>query len=649
MIRFDSEICTSYKESTEREWLETNGIGGFACGTISGTLTRRYHCLLMAANKPPIGRFSYLSKFEESIFIDGSEYQLSSNQYPGVVDPKGYKYLVDFRLVPFPVWVYEIEGVEIERRLFMIHGKNAVVCRWRVLSKVGGIERNIKLVVKPLVSFTELHAIRKENAEFSREYSSEPGNISYKPLPDSKPLNFLHNASKISATGYWYKNFELEMERERGFDFQQDLFQPFSFEFELSDNCFVAAASEHLSAFSPDQAELNEIERRDRLVEISKADTEMKRQLVLAADQFVVKRGDGNSIIAGYPWFEDWGRDTMIALPGLTLATNREGIAKSILREYSTVISEGMIPNRFPDEGETPDYNTVDATLWYFEALRAYVTKTKDFAFVKNELYEKLVEVIIWHQRGTRYSIKLDDDGLLHAGENGSQLTWMDAKVGGDVFTPRIGKPVEIQALWYNALIVMADFANEFRDKDGVYLYQRLAKKTKTAFNNNFWCDDGEYLYDVIDGGYRYKAIRPNQIFAVSLRNSMLSIYRAKKVVQSVEKYLFTPVGLRSLSPESDEYKGAYTGTPYERDSAYHQGTVWAWLTGAFIESLKKTYPNGRKMRKRKETILQGIHLNLFDAGLGQVSEIFDGNKPHKPRGCFAQAWSVAEVLRVLD
>ena len=337
----------------------------------------------------------------------------------------------------------------------------------------------------------------------------------------------------------------------------------------------------------------------------------------------------------------------MIALNGLTLATNRPEIAKSILLEFSNHISEGMLPNRFPDEGETPDYNTVDATLWYFEAIRAYVEKTDDYDFIRENLYEKLVNIILWHLYGTRYNIHVSDDGLLYAGEKGTQLTWMDAKAGDVVFTPRIGKPVEIQALWYNALCVMTDFAKRFGDREDGEKYLEMANKAKQSFNNVFWNEAEECLFDVVDDEQKDASVRPNQIFAVSLPNTMLSIGKAQKIVNKIEEELLTPYGLRSLSPKDSRYCPIYIGTPFERDSSYHEGTVWAWLIGAFVDAYRKVNANGHQTENRVDEILRDFNEHLTEAGIGQISEIFDGDAPHKPRGSFAQAWSVAEVLRV--
>lgn len=648
MIEFGADICTNFERSSGREWLETNGIGGFACSTISGVNTRRYHGLLTAATRPPLGRVTMLSKFEEVLTIDGEIFELSANQYPNTVYPKGFEYLTKFELNPFPLWTFEIEGIEIERKVFMVHGQNTTFCGWRVRSKVAGRDADIKLELKPLLSFVDYHHLQHETDNINANYVASENCVLVNPFAETPELFFNHNAFERIQTGYWYNNFEYAIEKQRGFDFREDLFQPFTLKFDLKEPATVIVSTEQINYTNAEEFETNEIKRREELVRISRAKDDFTKQLVLAADQFIVRRGRGETIIAGYPWFSDWGRDTMIALNGLTLATNREGIAKNILREYSKHISEGMIPNRFPDEGETPEYNTVDATLWYFEAIRAFVEKTDDYDFVERELYEKLVEIIYWHRRGTRFNIKMDDDGLLFAGEKGWQLTWMDAKIGDAVFTPRIGKPVEIQALWYNALKIMEVFAKKFRDKDGKHQYKEMAENAKKSFNKDFWDKDNEYLYDFINGDEKNTDIRPNQIFAVSLKHSMLSMFRAKKVVQTVEKELFTPVGLRSLSKDNPQYQGIYIGDPFKRDSAYHQGTVWAWLMGAFITSLERTYPKGRKYKQYVDKILEGFETHLTEEGVGQISEIFDGDEPHQPRGCFAQAWSVAEILRVI-
>lgn len=648
MINFDREICTNFQEATAREWLETNGIGGFASSTVSGANSRRYHGLLTAAIRPPLGRVTMLSKFEETLYIDEEKHELSSNQYPLRIHPDGHKYIKSFRLDPFPVWVLEVDGVEIERRIFMVDGQNATVCRWTVTDDSAAKGRDLRIELKPLFSFADYHALQHETSDISMNYTVEGGSVSIKPVGDLPELFLGHNASDVEGTGFWYRNFEYAIEKERGFDFQEDLFQPFKLKFDLSEPAVIIASTEKRAAAEADGFEQSEIERRRELIKKAGAEDDFAEQLVLAADQFIVSRGDGKTIIAGYPWFSDWGRDTMISLNGLTLATNRAEVAKSILLEFSKHVSQGMLPNRFPDAGDEAEYNTVDASLWYFEAIRAYAEKTGDYDFVRENLYSRLVEIIVWHLKGTRYNIHVDTDGLLYAGEEGWQLTWMDAKVGDEVFTPRIGKPVEIQALWYNALCIMADLAERFDDHDGKNQYRTTAEIAKQSFNQSFWNKEEECLYDVVKNGDKDASIRPNQIFAVSLPNTMLSIGRARKIVEKTEAELLTPYGLRSLAPGDPAYRPIYIGSSYERDSAYHQGTVWAWLIGPFIDAYRKVHPNGHKTEARVAEILTGFKKHLTEAGLGQISEIFDAEEPHAPRGCMAQAWSVAEVLRIL-
>ena len=650
MINFDSNICTNYEEASKREWLETNGIGGFSSGTVAGANTRRYHALLTAATRPPLGRVTMLSKFEETLIVDGKSFELSSNQYPNSVYPNGYQYLQSFRLEPFPIWIYEVEGTEIEKKIFMVDGANTVVCQWLIISQVSEEVQKptVQLELKPLLSFCDYHHLQHENSEFDLHYETSENLVTVKPYQNLPALYFAHNASAVENTGAWYRNFEYAIEKERGFDYTEDLFQPFVLRFDLNDTTVVIASTEKQDFSLVENLEKAEIKRRKNLVEEANAEDDFAKELVLAADQFIVSRGAGKTIIAGYPWFSDWGRDTMIALNGLTLSTNRPEIAKQILLEFSFHISMGMLPNRFPDAGDEPEYNNVDATLWYFEAIRAYVEKTKDYEFVKKNLYEKLVDIIIWHVRGTRYRIEVDEaDGLLYAGEAGVQLTWMDAKIGDFVVTPRTGKAVEIQALWYNALCVMADLAGIFGDWADEKKYLELAEKAKENFNRIFWNEAENCLFDVIDGDARDASVRPNQIFAVSLPNAILTdAEKSKKVVEKVEFELLTPVGLRSLSPKDKSYCPIYIGSPFERDSAYHQGTVWAWQIGGFVDAYRKVFPENKQ---RVVEILDGFKMHLTEAGCGQISEIFDADAPHKPRGCPAQAWSVAEVLRVSE
>ncbi len=646
MIQFDETICSNLNEALRREWLETNGLGGFASSTITGLNTRRYHGLLTAATRPPVGRMALLEKLEETLVVNGERFDLSANQYSGAVHPQGYRYLKAFRLAPFPIFVYEVAGVEIEKSVFMVHGENTTVVQYKLIQKPE--EADCRLEIHPLVAFRDYHGTAHENDALSNHVETLDGVATIQPYADLPELHFAHNAAELAVTGYWYRNFEYAVERERGLDFTEDLFNHFALKFDLSANeqPTVIASTEIRAAGDADALRQAEIERRENLLSGVGQD-ELIRTLTLAADRFIVGRGEQKTVIAGYHWFCDWGRDTMIALPGLTLTTGRHDIARSILLEFVRHVDHGMLPNRFPDAGEEPEYNTVDATLWYFEAVRALIQHTEDYEFVRRHLYDTLVDILHWHEKGTRYRIHVDSDGLLFAGEPGVQLTWMDAKIGDWVVTPRIGKPVEIQALWFNALSVMEILAGKFNDSANAERFAAMAEKAKESFNQQFWNEAAGCLYDVVDGEMRDGSIRPNQILAVSLHHSMLDQERARQIVAVVERELLTPAGLRSLSPNDSQYIGIYQGDMRSRDGAYHQGTVWGWLIGPFITAYLKANSKSDAAREQAQRWVDGFLPHLREACLGQVSEIFDGNAPHAPRGCAAQAWSVSELLRV--
>jgi len=651
MIQFKQEICRDLDAALRREWLETNGLGGFASSTIIGLNTRRYHGLLVAATKPPVGRFLLLSKLEETLFIEGQAFELSANRYPGVVHPQGFRYLKQFRLDPFPVFTYEIEGIEIEKSVFMIQGENSTVVHYE-LKKNNHPEspKNLWLELRPLIAFRDYHNATHENGAISRDVEERSDLASVSPYQGLPSLYLAHNAVDLRKTGDWYRNFEYDAERERGLDFSEDLFNPLvlRFDLRLRRQASVIASTEQRDVAKVVEYRQSEITRRRNATLSSPVEDDFVQTLAAAADQYIVSRGDQKTVIAGYHWFSDWGRDTMIALPGLTLPTGKHEVARSILRTFAKHADQGMLPNRFPDAGETPEYNTVDATLWFFEAARAYLAYTGDLEFVRDELYPVFADIVLWHVRGTRYGIKVDPSGLLSSGEPGVQLTWMDAKVGDWVVTPRRGKPVEIQALWYNALCIMEDLARHFGDEAGQKRYRSMATLARWSFNRLFWNEPTGCLYDVVNGGPPDASIRPNQIFAVSLTHSMLSTERAKAVVEKVQEHLLTPYGLRTLAPSDPQYRGRYTGGPTERDGAYHQGTVWPWLMGPFISAYVKVNGDSEAARRQAAAWLAPLKDHLADGGLGHISEILDGDSPQRPCGCIAQAWSVAEILRAL-
>jgi len=646
MIRFGEEICSNLDLSSGREWLETNGIGGFASASITGCNTRRYHGLLVAVTKPPVGRFVLLSKFEETLIAGDRRVELSTNRYPGIVHPQGFRLLKQFRFDPFATFTFAVEGMEIEKTVFMVQGENTTIVEYRIIG--GSAEESVRLELRPLIAFRDYHSLTHENGAINGTVDRKPGLISFFPYAGLPALYLASNAANIESSGHWYRNFEYEAERERGLDFAEDLFNPCVLEFDLNSEprAAIIVSTEPRSVSAAKRYRQNEIARRQANAMRSPVPDDFITALTAAADQYIVSCGDQNSVIAGYHWFSDWGRDTMIALPGLTLSTRRYDVARGILRTFARRVDQGMLPNRFPDAGETPEYNTVDATLWFFEAVRAYLAYTDDLAFVQNELYSVLMDIVGWHVRGTRFGIKLDSSGLLTSGEAGVQLTWMDAKVGDWVVTPRRGKPVEIQALWYNALCIMEDLAARVGDEAGRKRHNSMAALTKWSFNRLLWNEKGGYLYDVVNGGPPDASIRPNQIFATSLPYCMLSPERAKQVVDIVQQHLLTPYGLRSLAPSDPQYRGRYTGDGRSRDGAYHQGTVWPWLMGAFITAYLKVNGRSEPALHQAELWLAPFREHLYEAGVGHISEIFDGDAPHRPVGCIAQAWSVAEILR---
>jgi len=647
MIAFNEDICRQLDQAAQREWLETNGIGGFASSTILGMNTRRYHGLLIASLKPPVDRYVLLSKLEETLLVDGVAHELSVNQYPGAIHPQGHQYLKAFRLDPFPVFTYEVQKIEVEKRLFLVQGENTVVVQYRVGPNHGHFGE-LQLIVRPLVAFRDYHSTTHENTGLNPHVELAQGQAFFKPYASLPALYFAHNAVAVEQQGDWFRNFEYAEESKRGLDFHEDLYNPCVLRFDLSQTrrATVMASLEPHDADTAAAYELAERQRRRSLVE--GIDDDFTRELTAAAYQFIVARGSARSIIAGYPWFADWGRDTMIALPGLTLATGRYDVARSILLEFSRYVDLGMLPNRFPDAGETPEYNTADATLWFFEAIRQYIERTNDYDLVRRKLYPVLTGIIDFHIAGTRYGIKVDRDGLLTCGEPGVQLTWMDAKIGDWVVTPRYGKPVEIQALWYNAMRTMHSLATAFHDLGNKRLYASLASQAASSFNAEFWNTEEDCLFDVVGRDAPDASVRPNQIFAVSLYYSMLDQERSARVVRKVEAELLTPFGLRTLAPSDPRYIRHYGGDAYTRDSAYHQGTVWPWLFGPFIEAYLRVHDHSDEACKQARQWLGPLRGRMAEFGLGQVSEVCDGDPPDTPGGCIAQAWSVAQLLSSL-
>lgn len=644
MLTKDKTVLQNFSAGTEHEWIETNGLGGWASSTIIGCNSRRYHGLLVAATNPPAERTALVSKLDETVIVNGDRYELGVNKYPGnIVHPTGNVYLQSFVRNFFPEWVYNANGVELKKTIAMIHGQNTTVITYEVTKSI----HPFTLELLPLLSVRGYHSLMHANDALSR-FSTFANNIFTTKLYDGTPAINIHvPGGTYQHQPSWFLHFNYAVEQYRGLDYEEDLFSPgnFSVELKKGDVLGVILSTEAMDGKNALQLLEQEKERREMLLG-KRGKDETVQQLFLAADQFIVRRGDDlKTIIAGYHWFTDWGRDTMISLPGLCLSTGRFEDAKKIIAAFASSVSMGMLPNRFQDNNEPPEYNNVDGTLWYFIAIQKYLEATGDREFVINEILPVLKEIIDWHFRGTRYNIHVDTDGLLYAGEIGQQLTWMDARIGTWVVTPRMGKPVEIQALWYNALKIFAGLLKMNEQEYDAELVELSAAKAKQSFENLFWNEAGNYLYDVIDEhGKPDESLRPNQLFAISLPYALLDGDKAFAVLEMVTEKLYTPVGLRSLPPEDVHYVHQYGGDAWHRDSSYHEGTVWSWLLGPYIDALIKT---GDQQVRAKE-VIENFKYHLNEGGIGTVSEIFDADAPHHPRGCMAQAWGVAEVLRVI-
>jgi predicted glycogen debranching enzyme len=641
-MKFDKKVLSDFGVSQTLEWIETNGLGGYASGTVSGANSRRYHGLLVAATVPPVGRMNVLSKLDEAIVVAEERYELGTNQYPGVIHPQGYKFLKSFERDLFPQFYFEVNGIEIKKTIAAIYGEATTVVLYEILE--APLSFDFELL--PLYASKDFHHISYANDFISQQYIFEDGvfrTLNYRGCPE---LFIAVPDAEFTESKGWFYNFEYSVEQDRGLDYREDLYSHgvFSVELKKGDRLGVIISTDDPAGKDAFRLFEMETERRLQLVEKFPAN-ESLRSLVLAADQFIVKRGDHSTIIAGYHWFADWGRDTMIALPGLCLVTGRHEDAKQILLQFSEYVTEGVLPNRFPDHGEVPEYNTIDATLWFFNAIYYYYKHTGDKDFVK-QLLPVLKDVIECHYKGTRYNIMVDPaDELLSGGSDGVQLTWMDAKVGDWVVTPRRGKAVEINALWYNALCTIGVLLVEIDCAKEAEIYGSKARKVRENFNRLFWNKAKNSLYDFIDGDIKNDELRPNQVYALSLPFPLLEKDRAKKVFETVTKFLLTPKGLRSLAPQSNDYRPSYVGNVWSRDGAYHNGTVWSYLIGPYLDAL--FYVKGEKGKEQAANILQKFLEQRSEAGVGTISEIFDAEFPFKPRGCIAQAWGVGEALRV--
>ncbi|HVP15188.1 MAG TPA: amylo-alpha-1,6-glucosidase [Terriglobales bacterium] len=644
--------------ATRLEWLVTNGIGGFASGTVSGVLTRRYHGLLVAALKPPVGRTLLLAKLAESLEVGGNWVDLDANRWAsGSFSPAGYLHLESFRLdETVPQWTWAVGDTRLEKRVWMEHGENTTYVEYRLASA----SAPARLHLRALVDHRDAHATTTHGS-WSARVEPASGGVCIEAWDGATPLWLFAPGAEVRAVNEWYRGFQLAIEAERGLDCIEDHLCAAEIvaTLEPGDSIVITASTRHHAgrdagtplarAFALQRRRAHEKSLLDcwRRAQSRAARTapDWVRRLVLAADQFVVERAipgepQGRSIIAGYPWFSDWGRDTMIALPGLALSTGRPELARTILSTFARFVDQGMLPNYFPDHGEPPTYNSADAALWFFQAVRSYVEATQDLKFLA-DVVPTLEDIGAWYERGTRYGIHMDPaDSLLTASDEGTQLTWMDAKVDDWVVTPRRGKPVELNALWYNGLAAMVSFAN--RLKRPTEAHEQRLREVEMSFQR-YWNAETACLYDVLDGPDGHDpAIRPNQIFALSLPASPLTLEQQRAVLRTCGQALLTSHGLRTLAPGDSRYHGRYAGDRRARDGAYHQGTAWLWLLPHYALAHYRVHG----VREEALAFLEPLGQLLGAYGIGSLPEIADGDPPHAVRGCVAQAWSVGEALR---
>lgn len=646
-MRIRKKECHDSDRALSLEWLETNGCGGFASGTVAGANTRRYHGLLVVASPPEYHRYVLVNHLEEWLHLDGCAVSISTNLYPGVIHPQGYRHCVSFSSTPWPTWIFMFNDQEVSREIFCVWGQSTVVVRWKLLTPTTDA---IELRVRPKLTGRDYHALHHENGGLSDVAVITEKRVTWQPYHSLPAVHCLHTGTYQHAPD-WYRQVQLPLEQERGLDFLEDWWSPGELQFDLEPGReqILVLTSELVDGIQPGELIRTERASRMRRRTVTKRPDRFAEALRQAAGAFFVRQGSRQTVIAGYPWFTDWGRDTFISLPGLFLVTGRYEAAWHVIESFIPFVSEGMVPNRFPDLGQDPEYNTIDASLWFIHTVDRYLVYSKDRKRVRAVAWPAIKQILDGYRQGTRYNIKMDVDGLIAGGMPGTQLTWMDAKIGEWVVTPRYGKPVEIQALWIRALQVGSQLAAKFGERDYAADCRRDRARAVRSFRQRFWYEDGQYLYDVIDGPEGDDtSMRPNQVYAMSLCDDLLTNEQATQTLRVVKAHLLTSVGLRTLSPQDRRYRPRYEGGPRERDCAYHQGTVWPFLLGPFVTAWVSTFGRTTKSKREARSFLNGIEASLRDTCLGHVSEIFDGDDPHAPRGCPAQAWSLAEPLRAM-
>ena len=631
-----------------REWLIANRLGAFASGTPAGCNTRRYHGLLIAAASPPVGRRMMLSTVMERIETDAGTYELATNEFDKVFSPMGINLLTEFRNDAAVTFVYRVGAGELVKEILLAEAANAVTLRYTLHGCSG------RLVLSPFTALRDFHHLRRSSGETRMSFQTTQRGLVVR--DGSSPQHTLHltgHDGQFSAAPDWWYSFHYRREAHRGQEAHEDLYCPGTFTYVLDNglSCYLTAALDEPVSFDFDATLQRRAQRRAELAASVAPDAdETARSLAAASDVFVVRRSFPNaasstSILAGFHWFADWGRDTFISLPGLLLTTGQFSRAREVFKTFANHLSNGMIPNRFDDYGVSAHYNSIDASLWFVIAAERYIQAGGDISFWKDTLLAVCDTILRTYREGTSFDIHAAADGLLTGGSDKTQLTWMDAALGAETVTPRYGKAVEINALWHSAHRIMAHRCCGADEGLGRH-YADLADIIAPAFERVFWNDGDQCLYDCVSDELTDASIRPNQIFAVSLPHSPLGPGRQRAVLETVQHHLLTPRGLRTLSPDDPRYKGRYEGSQGLRDRAYHQGTVWAWLTGAFIEAYLKVNAGRWEAVEQAGKWLGQFDEHLSEAGMGYISEVFDGDRPHCPGGCIAQAWSVAELLR---
>ena len=654
MIKLPDDVVTDLRAATAREWLVTNGLGGFAAGTVSGVATRRYHGLLVAALAPPRGRHVVVSHLDESLMVRGRTTPLSAHAFPDIVHPAGWRHVAAFALDPLPVWTLRAGGATLERSVFMLRGSNTTVVRYTLRESPGAA----LLTLRPFGAFRDFHHHRREDPSMKLDAevdADDPRTARWTPYPGWVTLTMRGQGPFVPSPDWW-RSFDHAVERERGLDDREDLATPGEFHVPIGPGETVYFALT-VDGSLPNDLAACEAEERARLLALAPAGEGDARVAALhrAVDAYRAECSEPPALLAGYPWFEDWGRDTLIAFTGAYLVTGRFDDGRRVLAAFARYVDQGMLPNRFPDGAAgSADYNTVDAPVWFFHAARRYVQYSGDRDFAVAVLRPALLEVERWFRKGTRYHIRVGGDGLVYAGGVGTQLTWMDARVGDTVFTPRHGAPVEVNALWHAGMLTLAWFAELAGDAADAETHRAEAARVKESFRAKFWNERTGYLHDAVREHERDGSVRPNALYAVALPGELLDAEQRAAVIDRARRELLVPLALRTLSPSDPQYRGRYGGDAWSRDGAYHQGTAWPFLIGAYTGALVRHAQlsgDAEAVAAARAEVLglfEGLGEALAAQCVGHLAEILEGDAPHRPVGCFAQAWSDCEALRAL-